>query len=166
MPEIFSYEWDTDVYKGKTSFNTGLFINGQYVDGCKGTTIEWVLHRVLSQDTDLPLFSVINPSSWIFSVWPLHHTDSLSFQRTDSWSQKSLRRQRRMWILLSRLPRRHLRLHGAWTLQEALGQICYGNLLSSSSATTMSWLLSRPWIMVFLPLSPTVIENVIDEIYL
>ena len=41
MPEIFSREWDTDVYKGKTSFNTGLFINGQFVDGRKGTTIEW-----------------------------------------------------------------------------------------------------------------------------
>jgi len=40
MPEIFSREWDTDVYKGKTSFNTGLFINGQYVDGSKGTTID------------------------------------------------------------------------------------------------------------------------------
>ena len=42
MPETFSQEWDTPVYKGKTSFNTGLFINGQYVDGVKGKTIEWV----------------------------------------------------------------------------------------------------------------------------
>jgi aldehyde dehydrogenase (NAD+) len=40
MPEIFSHEWNTELYKGKTSFNTGLFINGQYVDGRKGTTIE------------------------------------------------------------------------------------------------------------------------------
>jgi aldehyde dehydrogenase (NAD+) len=40
MPGSFSYEWDTPVYKGKTSFNTGLFINGQYVDGTKGKTIE------------------------------------------------------------------------------------------------------------------------------
>jgi aldehyde dehydrogenase (NAD+) len=40
MPESFEYEWDTPVYKGKTSFNTGLFINGQFVDGSKGKTIE------------------------------------------------------------------------------------------------------------------------------
>jgi len=30
------------VYKGKTSFNTGLFINGQFVDGTKGKTIDVV----------------------------------------------------------------------------------------------------------------------------
>jgi hypothetical protein len=47
MPQIFSREWDTDVYKGKTSFNTGLFINGQYVDGRKGTTIEWAVLVVI-----------------------------------------------------------------------------------------------------------------------
>lgn len=47
MPEIFSREWDTDVYKGKTSFSTGLFINGQFVDGRKGTTIEWAVLVVI-----------------------------------------------------------------------------------------------------------------------
>ena len=47
MPGIFSRKWDTDVYKGKTSFNTGLFINGQFVDGRKGTTIEWAVLLVL-----------------------------------------------------------------------------------------------------------------------
>jgi aldehyde dehydrogenase (NAD+) len=42
MPSTFSYEWDTPAYKGKTSFNTGLFINGQFVDGSNKTTIEYV----------------------------------------------------------------------------------------------------------------------------
>jgi len=42
MPGSFSYEWDTPVFKGKTSFNTGLFINGQFVDGSKGKTIDVV----------------------------------------------------------------------------------------------------------------------------
>jgi aldehyde dehydrogenase (NAD+) len=42
MPETFSHEWNTPVYKGKTSFNTGLFINGKYVDGKKGQTIDVV----------------------------------------------------------------------------------------------------------------------------
>lgn len=40
MPPTFSYNWDTPVYKGRTSYSTGLFINGQFVDGVKKQTIE------------------------------------------------------------------------------------------------------------------------------
>jgi len=40
MPSTFTYEWDTPKYKGKTSFNTGLFIGGEFVDGSNGTTID------------------------------------------------------------------------------------------------------------------------------
>jgi aldehyde dehydrogenase (NAD+) len=40
MPDTFSYSWDTPTYKGQTSFNTGLFIGGKWVDGSNGTTIE------------------------------------------------------------------------------------------------------------------------------
>ncbi|KAF8961159.1 aldehyde dehydrogenase [Flammula alnicola] len=36
----FSHEWNTPVYKGKTSFPTGLFIGGKFVDGSNGTTID------------------------------------------------------------------------------------------------------------------------------
>ena len=56
MPETFSHKWDTPVYKGETSFNTGLFINGQYVDGKKGQTIEWVAKRNPVMRTILSLF--------------------------------------------------------------------------------------------------------------
>ncbi|KIM51127.1 hypothetical protein SCLCIDRAFT_1224821 [Scleroderma citrinum Foug A] len=42
MPTAFTYEFDTPVYKGKVSFNTGLFINGQFVDGSKKTTMDVV----------------------------------------------------------------------------------------------------------------------------
>ncbi|KAI6141255.1 aldehyde dehydrogenase [Pisolithus tinctorius] len=42
MPSIFTHEFNTPVYKGKVSFNTGLFINGQFVDGSDGTTIDVV----------------------------------------------------------------------------------------------------------------------------
>ncbi|KAG5985674.1 hypothetical protein E4U52_001070, partial [Claviceps spartinae] len=42
MPSTFSYQWDTPAYKGKTEFNTGLFINGQFVDGSNKTTIDVV----------------------------------------------------------------------------------------------------------------------------
>ncbi|KAJ3555174.1 hypothetical protein NM688_g2722 [Phlebia brevispora] len=40
MPQTFTYEFDTPVYKGKSSFPTGLFINGQFVDGIDGGTID------------------------------------------------------------------------------------------------------------------------------
>ncbi|KAI6034640.1 aldehyde dehydrogenase [Pisolithus microcarpus] len=40
MPAVFTHEFNTPVYKGKVSFNTGLFINGQFVDGSDGTTID------------------------------------------------------------------------------------------------------------------------------
>jgi hypothetical protein len=42
MPTSFSYEFDTPVFKGKTSFETGLFIDGKFVDGVEGGTIEYV----------------------------------------------------------------------------------------------------------------------------
>jgi hypothetical protein len=41
MPSTFSYEWNTEAFKGKTSFNTGLFIGGKFVDGSNKTTIEY-----------------------------------------------------------------------------------------------------------------------------
>ncbi|KAG6900058.1 hypothetical protein C0993_003544 [Termitomyces sp. T159_Od127] len=40
MVHTFSHEWNTPVFKGKTSFPTGLFINGQFVDGSDGTEID------------------------------------------------------------------------------------------------------------------------------
>ncbi|KAF8654316.1 hypothetical protein AX16_003543 [Volvariella volvacea WC 439] len=40
MPSTFSYEWNTATFKGSTSFSTGLFINGQWVDGSDNTTID------------------------------------------------------------------------------------------------------------------------------
>ena len=40
MPTSFTYKFDTPVYKGETTFETGLFINGKFVDGSEGGTIE------------------------------------------------------------------------------------------------------------------------------
>jgi aldehyde dehydrogenase (NAD+) len=39
MSSIFTYEFDTPSFKGKSSFNTGLFINGKFVQGSDKTTI-------------------------------------------------------------------------------------------------------------------------------
>lgn len=48
MPETFTYDFETPVYKGKTSFSTGLFIDGKWVDGHNKTTIEYVQSPSLS----------------------------------------------------------------------------------------------------------------------
>ncbi|KAF6752134.1 NAD-dependent aldehyde dehydrogenase [Ephemerocybe angulata] len=40
MPTHLSYEFNTPVYKGSTSFETGLFIDGKFVDGSTGSTID------------------------------------------------------------------------------------------------------------------------------
>ncbi|TFK33766.1 aldehyde dehydrogenase domain-containing protein [Crucibulum laeve] len=40
MPTTFDYTWDTPAYKGTTSFNTGLYIGGKFVDGSNKTTID------------------------------------------------------------------------------------------------------------------------------
>ena len=40
MPSTFTYKFNSPTYQGTSSFNTGLFINGQFVDGSDGTTIE------------------------------------------------------------------------------------------------------------------------------
>ncbi|KAI6152434.1 aldehyde dehydrogenase [Pisolithus tinctorius] len=42
MPTIFNHEFNTPVYKGEVSFSTGLFINGEFVDGSNGTTVDVV----------------------------------------------------------------------------------------------------------------------------
>ena len=61
MPSVFTYKFDTPTYKGETEFNTGLFINGQFVDGSNKTYIEYVCPR--SQHIILNfLLSVVNPS--------------------------------------------------------------------------------------------------------
>jgi aldehyde dehydrogenase (NAD+) len=40
MPSTFTYEFNTPSFKGKSSFETGLYINGQFVDGSDKATIE------------------------------------------------------------------------------------------------------------------------------
>jgi aldehyde dehydrogenase (NAD+) len=38
MPNVFTHNFDTPKFKGTTSFNTGLYIDGKFVDGVeKGT---------------------------------------------------------------------------------------------------------------------------------
>ena len=49
MPSVFTHEFDTPRYKGKTQFKTGLFINGDFVDGANNTYIEYVQNSLYTQ---------------------------------------------------------------------------------------------------------------------
>ncbi|KAG5220764.1 aldehyde dehydrogenase (NAD(P)(+)) ald [Salix suchowensis] len=40
MPGVFSHEFNSEVWKGKTEFNTGLFLGGEFVDGSDKETID------------------------------------------------------------------------------------------------------------------------------
>ena len=40
MPETFRYTFDTPVFKGEVEVPTGLYINGKFVDGSSGASIE------------------------------------------------------------------------------------------------------------------------------
>ena len=42
MPQTFTHQFDTPLYKGTATVNTGLFINGEFVDPVEGGTIEYV----------------------------------------------------------------------------------------------------------------------------
>ena len=63
MPFVFTHKFDTQAYKGETEFNTGLFINGQFVDGSTKTSIEYVYPRSLApHHSHIYTCSVVNPS--------------------------------------------------------------------------------------------------------
>ncbi|KAI6026425.1 aldehyde dehydrogenase [Pisolithus microcarpus] len=51
MPTVFTHEFNTPVYKGKVSFSTGLFIDGQFVDA-NGTVVTSVSEGT-PRDVDL-----------------------------------------------------------------------------------------------------------------
>jgi aldehyde dehydrogenase (NAD+) len=38
----FQYQFDAPLFKGKVEFPTGLFIDGKWLDGSEGKTIEYV----------------------------------------------------------------------------------------------------------------------------
>ena len=66
MPGVFTHSFDNDCFKGQVAINTGLFINGKWVDGSEGSTIEYIAS--LSIPTFIssccsPHFSVLNPST-------------------------------------------------------------------------------------------------------
>ena len=46
MPGTFTHVFDTTLFKGTITVNTGLFIDGQWVDSANKETIEWVVNLV------------------------------------------------------------------------------------------------------------------------
>lgn len=57
MPGTFTHQFDTALYKGSVTVNTGLFIGGQFVDPIDKETIEYVApvyHRVVMCSRHVP----------------------------------------------------------------------------------------------------------------
>jgi aldehyde dehydrogenase (NAD+) len=46
MPGLFTYKFESVGYTGTSSFSTGLFINGKFVDGVEKSTIEYVAYCI------------------------------------------------------------------------------------------------------------------------
>lgn len=40
MTAVYTHKFETPIYKGDVSLNTGLFINNEFVDSVSGETIE------------------------------------------------------------------------------------------------------------------------------
>lgn len=117
MPQVFTHQFDSPQYKGTTTFNTGLFINGQFVDGSDKTHIEYALAGILSDvmTNDKPC-SVVNPckSSTIQVRCERHREGSrVALKPTGKLSPVFLKAQQKMSSSLSKPPRRLTRLLGA-----------------------------------------------------
>ena len=53
MPVVYTKTFDTPLFKGAVSVNTGLFINDDFADSVEGDTIEYVsLNFVLDGQTE------------------------------------------------------------------------------------------------------------------
>ena len=48
MSKVFTHELNTKLYSGKFSINTGLFIDGKFVDPVDKGTLEYVFVRYLT----------------------------------------------------------------------------------------------------------------------
>ncbi|KAI6095802.1 hypothetical protein F5141DRAFT_628181 [Pisolithus sp. B1] len=68
MPTVFTHEFNTPVYKGKVSFDTGLFIDGQFVDGSDGTTIDIVNPGTSRPDIVVNQYTHSDSSSLAWSI--------------------------------------------------------------------------------------------------
>jgi len=42
MPAVYSPQFSNDYFKGQVDINTGIFIDGKWVEGSSGTFIEYV----------------------------------------------------------------------------------------------------------------------------
>ncbi|KAG6876990.1 hypothetical protein C0992_011138 [Termitomyces sp. T32_za158] len=63
MQSTFTYNFDTPAFKGTSTFHTGLFIGGKWMDPVKPATIEWVTRKdSVFMILTLPI-SVINPAT-------------------------------------------------------------------------------------------------------
>ncbi|KAF8423744.1 aldehyde dehydrogenase domain-containing protein [Boletus edulis BED1] len=81
MPSVFTHEFNTPAYKGKVSFDTGIFINGKFVDGSDRTTIDVInpttgkVITAVSEATPKDVDTAVDAAQKAFdTVWGLNAT--------------------------------------------------------------------------------------------
>jgi aldehyde dehydrogenase (NAD+) len=79
MPDTFTHTFNTAAFKGKTSFDTGLFINGKFVDGSGKGTIDVInpttgeLITKVSEGTPADVDIAVKAAQKAFdTTWGLH----------------------------------------------------------------------------------------------
>lgn len=66
MTGVFTHSFDNESFKGQVTINTGLFIDGKWVEGFGGNTIEYVTptsHAGFYLTKSHPSLSVLNPTT-------------------------------------------------------------------------------------------------------
>ncbi|KAI0716189.1 aldehyde dehydrogenase [Cerioporus squamosus] len=83
MPETFVHKFDTPVFKGEVSVPLGLYIDGKWVDGADGTTIDVInptngkLITKIAEGTPKDVDTAVKVAARAFdTVWGLHATGS------------------------------------------------------------------------------------------
>ncbi|TFK83984.1 Aldedh-domain-containing protein, partial [Polyporus arcularius HHB13444] len=79
MPQTFVHKFDTPVFKGEVSVPLGLYIDGKWVDGADGTTIDVInptngkLITKIAEGTPKDLDVAVKAAQRAFdTVWGLH----------------------------------------------------------------------------------------------
>ena len=63
MPAVFTHQFNTPTYKGTAKVNTGLFINGKFVDSVDGATFEYARHvfALIARSADVAAGQCLRP---------------------------------------------------------------------------------------------------------
>ncbi|CCM02708.1 uncharacterized protein FIBRA_04814 [Fibroporia radiculosa] len=79
MPSVFSHTFSTPVFKGSVEFSTGIYVDGQFIDGSNGSTIDVInpsdgkLITKISEGTSVDVDAAVKAAHRAFeTTWGLH----------------------------------------------------------------------------------------------